>query len=255
MSDPFRVLTQDTEDAMGALARKMVAACGRTDGACTHEVNGVELVADPAGVAWWEATGTLLVADLHLEKGSSLARRGAMVPPYDTQITLDRLAEAVERLRPRRVVALGDSFHDAHGAERLTLPARQRIAALQRGRDWVWITGNHDPEPPAGLPGDVADEVREGGLTLRHEPRVGAEPGEIAGHLHPKAGIVAGGRHIARPCFAADARRMILPSFGAYTGGLSVFHRAFAGLFQGRRFTALMLGRGQVFRLPGSKLV
>ena len=268
MSDQSRVLTSETDDALAELARRHVAICGREDGACEHELTGaqgrkVALVADPSGVAWWSAARTLLVADLHLEKGTSFARRGQLLPPYDTQITLDRLAAAVEKWRPARVIALGDSFHDDDGAGRLTLPARHAIGEMQRGREWIWITGNHDPSSPArggpgGLAGESAPEVAEGGLVLRHEPRVGETPdeptGEIAGHLHPRAGLTVRGKHIRRPCFAASDTRMILPSFGAYTGGLSVFHRAFRGLFPGRRFCALIRSEKQVFKVSASKL-
>ena len=254
-------------EAEAAEARPDAAArpgeASRPDGACAHEIAGaqgaVELVACPTGVAWWPAARTVLVADLHLEKGTSFARRGVLLPPHDTAITLDRLAAALDRWRPARVVALGDSFHDAEGPERLTLPDRRRLAEVQRGREWVWVTGNHDPlGADTPLEGEVVDEVREGGLTLRHEPQTGAPDevaGEIAGHLHPKAAIVLGGRRIRRSCFAGDAHRMILPSFGVYTGGLSVFHRAFAGLFEGRRFHALMRGDDRVFKIAGTRLV
>ena len=263
MGDQSRVLTSETDEALAELARRHVAICGREDGACEHELAGADgrrvvLVCDPSGVAWWGATRTLLVADLHLEKGASFARRGQMLPPFDTAVTLERLERAVARWSPERIVALGDSFHDDEAAAGLTLPARRAIGALQRGRDWIWITGNHDPSPPAGLGGDSVGEIVEGGLVLRHEPRLGATPdepaGEIAGHLHPRAGLTVRGKHIRRSCFAASATRMILPSFGAYTGGLSVFHPAFRGLFPGRRFTALLRSERQVFKVSASKL-
>ena len=237
----------------------LAAESARPDGACSHEIEGrqgaVELVACPTGLAYLPGTRTALVADLHLEKGTSFARRGVLLPPHDTAITLERLAAALDRWRPARVVALGDSFHDAEGPERLTLPDRQLLAGVQRGREWVWVTGNHDPlGTDAPLDGEVVDEIEEQGLSLRHEPQTGAR-GEVAGHLHPKAAIVLGGRRIRRSCFAGDARRMILPSFGAYTGGLSVFHSAFAGLFDGRRFHALMRGEDRVFKIAGTRLV
>ena len=263
MSDQSRVLTSETDEALAELARKHVAVCGRQDGACEHELAGsdgrtVALVCDPSGVAWWGATRTLLVADLHLEKGASFARRGQMLPPHDTDITLRRLAAAIARWKPRRVVALGDSFHDDIAAAHLTLPARHAIAEMQAHRDWVWITGNHDPSPPADLGGDCADELREGGLVLRHEPRLCETPtepaGEIAGHLHPRAGLAVRGKYIKRSCFAASATRMIMPSFGAYTGGLSVFHPAFRGLFPGRKFCALLRSETQIFKVSASKL-
>ncbi|MEL6751602.1 MAG: phosphoesterase, partial [Pseudomonadota bacterium] len=131
---------------------------------------------------------------------------------------------------------------------------RETLLSLMHGRDWVWITGNHDPGPPAGLGGDVTEELVEGGLVLRHEPLVEYKPGEISGHLHPQATLVRQGRAVRRSCFAASRDRMIMPSFGAYTGGLDVFHPAFDGLFDGRAFHALMRGKGQVYRIAGKDL-
>ena len=223
-------------------------------GTCIHAVNGVELVADADGVAYWPATDTLLVADLHLEKGSSFARRGQLLPPYDTMITLRRLATCLDRWRPARVVALGDSFHDKDAALRLSTEAKETLLAMMRDRAWTWITGNHDPLPPAGLGGSVTDELSDGGLVLRHDPLVDHEPGEISGHLHPQARIIRKGRSVRRSCFAASRSRMIMPSFGAYTGGLNVLDRAFDGLFDGQNFHALMRGEGVVYRIAGKDL-
>ena len=223
-------------------------------GTSVHPVVGEELVADCDGVLYHPAQQALLVADLHLEKGSSFARRGQLLPPYDTMATLKRLAASLEKWHPKRVIALGDSFHDAEASDRLPKAAHDLLTSLLKGRDWVWIAGNHDPLPPRRLGGDVAQSLALGRLTLCHEPNPDAEPGEIAGHLHPKARLVRRGRSVRRSCFAASPNRMILPSFGAYTGGLNVFDRAFDGLFEGRNFHALMRGDGQVYRIPASEL-
>lgn len=223
-------------------------------GTCIHAVNGVELVLDPEGIAYWPAEDTLLVADLHLEKGSSFARRGMLIPPYDTKTTLRRFAKCIDKWQPRRVIALGDSFHDAEASQRLTAENSDSLHALMKNRDWVWITGNHDPTPPVGLGGEVLDCLRQGNLVLLHEPQVNCEAGEIAGHLHPKALLVRRGRHVRRSCFAADQKRIIMPSFGAYTGGLNVFDRAFDDMFDGKKFHALMRGENQVYRIPAGDL-
>ncbi len=223
-------------------------------GCCIHAVNGVELVTDPAGVVYWPGEDTILVADLHLEKGSSFAQRGQMLPPYDTAKTLQRLSAVIEKWRPARVIALGDSFHDREAHLRLLPDALDILEELMDGRDWLWISGNHDPDPPEVLGGDIANEFETRGLLMRHEPLSGAKAGEIAGHLHPKARLVRRGRHVRRSCFAASRNRMILPSFGAYTGGLDVFHEAFEGLFEGRDFHVLMRGNEQVFRIPAKEL-
>ena len=259
MSGSSRVLAASVSKGENELmATVALRRATRDDGACAHEIEtatgGAELLACPTGVAYLAASRTLLVADLHLEKGSSFARRGLMLPPHDTGLTLERLGASIARWKPAQVVALGDSFHDADGPARMALPDRRLLAGLQKGREWVWVTGNHDPlDADAPLDGEVTDEMVLDGLTLRHEPQVGAAS-EIAGHLHPKAAIVTGGRRIRRSCFAADATRMILPSFGIYTGGLSVLHGAFDGLFRGRRFHALMRGDAQVFKIAGTRL-
>jgi DNA ligase-associated metallophosphoesterase len=221
---------------------------------------GVVVEAFPAGALWWADERLLVVADLHFEKGSSFARRGRMLPPYDTAETLARLSALVCRLRPRTVVALGDSFHDGEAAARLSPGHRAAIAGLMAGRDWVWIAGNHDPDRPAGLGGMVADALAVGPLTFRHAPTApdaapGGSPrsspgrahGEVAGHLHPSARVYGRGKSVRRRCFAGDGLRLILPAFGAYAGGLDVTDRAFAGLFAPETFRAFVLGDERVY--------
>ena len=211
---------------------------------------GARLVLDPAGGLFWPAERMLVVADLHLEKGSSFAARGVPLPPYDTRSTLAVLARMVERWRPRCLVALGDSFHDRGGAGRLGAEERETIAALGRGRDLVWIAGNHDPEPMAGMGGVHAQELKVGPLTLRHEPQRGAGGGEIAGHFHPVARLVVRGRGLRRRCFVTDGARMVMPALGAYAGGLNVRDVALAGLFAGA-YAAHLVGGARIYRIGG----
>ena len=135
------------------------------------------LLLDPLGVLWLPARATLVVADLHLEKGSAFARRGTLLPPYDTARTLRRLGWAIERYRPQTVVSLGDAFHDRAGAAALTAADREQLQALARGRDWLWVRGNHDPDPPAGLAGDSVDHLEIGRLRLVHLPENGGGDG------------------------------------------------------------------------------
>jgi len=144
-------------------------------------VAGERAFCDRSGALFFPAHGLLCVSDLHLEKGSSLARRGFLVPPYDSAATLRRLQAAVAAWQPRIVVSLGDSFHDDDGPERLPDAVRAGLSALAAGRDWFWVAGNHDPKPPAGLPGETLDAVSLGALTFRHHPGAGAPEGEIAG--------------------------------------------------------------------------
>src|SRR4051812_9169027 len=163
-------------------------------------IAGVTLLADFSGALFWEEQKLLVVADLHLEKGSSFAARGVLLPPYDTAATLGRLGVAIARHNPGVVIALGDSFHDRDAHDRLSRTDREAIAVMQVRRDWIWISGNHDPALPSHLGGVVAAEVAVGPIAFRHEP-TGAS-GEIAGHLHPKAQGSTRGRSNERRCFA-----------------------------------------------------
>jgi hypothetical protein len=208
---------------------------------------GVTLVADRAGALYWQDEGLLVVSDLHLEKGSSFARRGMLLPPYDTGATLNLLDRLVARYAPRLVIALGDSFHDGDGPARLSDVDRAMLTALQRGRDWLWIAGNHDPEPAEGIGGRFATCIALGPLTFRHEPSRNAPSGEISGHLHPMARIASRGRAVARRCFATDGSAMVMPACGAYAGGLNVRHAAFSVVFGSRAFTAHMLGERRLY--------
>jgi hypothetical protein len=209
-------------------------------------VAGTEFAADPAGAIFWPERGLLAVSDLHLEKGSSFAARGVLLPPYDTAATLSRLGRLVARYAPRVLLALGDNFHDAGGPARLADTDRATLRGLQRGRDWIWITGNHDPEPAAGIGGRFLSTFALGAVTFRHLPSADAV-GEIAGHLHPLARVARRGRAVSRRCFAGDGNRLVMPAFGAYAGGLNVRDRAFAELFRTLAFTAHMLGERRVY--------
>jgi len=212
---------------------------------------GVPLLADCSGALYWPEQGLLAVADLHLEKGSSFASRGQLLPPYDTAATLARLGRLIAHYAPRVVVALGDSFHDSDGPARLSREDRDNLLALQRGRDWIWLTGNHDPEPAANIGGVFHAEFVLGGLTFRHLPA--GSLGEIAGHLHPVARVSHRGRAVSRRCFAADDTRMVMPAFGAFTGGLNIRDAAFADLFGTLAFTAHMLGEDRLYAFAAKR--
>ena len=209
-------------------------------------VNGETLLLDPAGALYWPAMRTLIFSDMHFEKGSSYARRGAMLPPYDTRATLARVAALVNRYAPARIIALGDSFHDDGAADRLDAVERAMLLALSRAADWIWIAGNHDPEPPAWLGGQIAEEVAIGGLLFRHEPSAMPFAGEIAGHLHPCASVTRRGRTLRRRCFVSDGARLVMPAFGAYAGGLDVRELAVRTLFPDI-FRAYVLGARRVY--------
>ncbi|WP_442970668.1 ligase-associated DNA damage response endonuclease PdeM [Roseomonas sp. USHLN139] len=208
---------------------------------------GERLLLDPAGALFWPAQRLLVLADLHLEKGSHFAARGQLVPPYDTRETLVRLQPLLRRFAPAHLLFLGDSFHDAAGPSRLAPADRQALLALLAGRAVTWVLGNHDPVPPEGLPGTAVDELQLGPLTFRHEGRPGNAAGfELSGHFHPKAALATRCGPVERPCFLADARRVLLPAFGAYTGGLAITAPPIAALFP-RGGRAFLLGRDRLY--------
>jgi uncharacterized protein len=212
-------------------------------------LGGVELIPDVSGALFVPEYQTLIISDLHLEQGTSLARRGIHVPPFDTAITLRLLEQVVEIASPKQLIFLGDSFHDDQGETRLDDAHTKTLRGLTSAHETIWICGNHDPEPPQDIGGQGADVIALGPLTLRHEPS-GSEF-EIAGHLHPGCGINQRGRRLYGKCFVADDKRLIMPAFGAYTGGLSVSSPAFRGLFSSTA-KAWMIGRSAIHPFPFS---
>lgn len=215
-------------------------------------LDGARLVADLSGALLWPERSLLAVADLHLEKASSFARRGRFLPPYDTAQTLDRLGALISRVAPETVICLGDSFHDRAAAERVSAADAARIRTLTAGRDWIWVVGNHDPEPPTGWGGRTVPETAIGPLLFRHEARPQAA-GEVSGHFHPVAAVRVRGQRLRVRCFAHDGRRLVLPAFGAYAGGLNVLDPALRHVL-GRPFTVHALGRERIFALPSARL-
>ena len=186
---------------------------------------GHELLALPEGVLFWPARRALLVADLHFEKGSWFARLGQMLPPYDSIATLTELTALVDRTRAAEVWCLGDSFHDRHGCERLPSAAQDMLRALTTRTRWTWITGNHDSGMVDHCGGEIVAEAVVDGLVLRHEADPGDPRPELSGHFHPKLRLTLRGKRVARRCFVATPLKLILPAFGALTGGLDADHR------------------------------
>lgn len=207
----------------------------------------------PSGALYWHAQQTLLVADLHLEKMSSFARRGQMLPPYDTGLTLARLEADMRRTGAQRVVSLGDSFHRDEGTTTLSDADRARLDLLTDIAEWLWLSGNHDPKPHA-LGGHCLPELDLAGLMLTHHPRRGTV-GLVAGHLHPAAHIMMEGRSTRRPCFVHDNRLMILPAYGASTGSINIMSPAFVGLFHWPGLEVTMLGKDRTYPVSIRRLV
>lgn len=208
----------------------------------------------PDGALWVAEAKTLIVSDLHLEKGSSFALRGQMLPPYDTHAALLKLTDLMLRLQPDIIVSLGDSFHDTGGPARMDARDRELLRLLMSRCDWVWVEGNHDGRAPETLGGALHETLHVGSLVLRHHPTEAAAPGEIAGHLHPCARVTGRGTSTRRRCFATDGSRIVMPAFGKFTGGLNVCDDAFANIFP-HGATALMLGKDRVLPAPNERLV
>jgi uncharacterized protein len=218
-------------------------------------LGGLNFVPDLSGALFLPDEKLLLVADLHLEQGASLARRGLHVPPYDTTATLFMLERVLVATAAKRLVLLGDSFHDG-GAHNEVLPQdATRLRAITQNIDTIWIAGNHDPHQHSELGGVCVEELALGTITLRHIPRM-LEVGEfeIAGHLHPGAAVEQRSHHIRTKCFVGDDRRIILPAFGSYTGALNVRHPAFKGLLDEKAAKAWMISKTSIHAFPFRRL-
>jgi uncharacterized protein len=217
-------------------------------------VCGKAFIADQSGALYWHGERALIIADLHLEKGSSYAARGQMLPPYDTRATLMRLAETIDRHDVETVIALGDSLHDAGAASRISRDDLDILRIMQEDRRWIWVTGNHDPAVANIFGGEVAEEIELEGLSLRHIPRQGRVTHEIAGHMHPAAKLSLYGSALRRPCFVGNGLRLILPAFGVFTGGLNVLDDAFAPLFGDDGLSVWMLGQEGLYPVATRQL-
>ncbi|MEM1409820.1 MAG: ligase-associated DNA damage response endonuclease PdeM [Pseudomonadota bacterium] len=211
-----------------------------------------EVILDCSGGAWFPALETLIVSDLHFEKGSHFARRGQFLPPYDTRVTLDAVERLMRLTRPKTVVSLGDAFHDVDAEARMQKEDAERLERLCSAADWLWVLGNHDPLPPARFCGQAEQVVELAGLVLCHDPAEHAL-WNVAGHLHPCAVAQKGGRGVRRSCFVSDGERLVMPAFGAFTGGLNVLDDAIRAAFPGP-FQTYLCGKDRVYGVPSKSL-
>lgn len=203
----------------------------------------------PKGALFWPARRALIVADLHFEKASWFAAAGQMLPPYDSLATLADLTAVAAATAPEEIWCLGDSFHDSAGCERLPERARAMLTALTARHRWVWIAGNHDRDLVDHCGGEVMDEAVVDGLVLRHEADPAEPRPELSGHFHPKLRITVRGRSVARRCFVATERKLILPAFGSLTGGLDAHHPEIVRAV-GMRAEALVALEDRLLRFP-----
>ncbi|KUJ78612.1 ligase-associated DNA damage response endonuclease PdeM [Ruegeria profundi] len=215
----------------------------------TFSFVGQNLSALGSGALWWPDQSLLCVSDLHLGKSERIARRsGPTLPPYDSRETLTRLAVDITRTNPGTVICLGDSFDDLDASAALDFSEKQDITALQAGRRWIWIEGNHDPGP-IDLGGAHLVEYEVGPLTFRHIAHPGAQA-EVSGHYHPKAQLRARGRSITRPAFLIDQARLILPAYGTYTGGLHSSDHALSTLMNDPAMAILTGPQPRIIPMP-----
>ena len=218
-------------------------------------LNGLDLVPDLSGALFVPEFKALLVADLHLEKASNMAKRGIHLPPYDTRASLDQLEAVIAHAKPVQLIFLGDSFHDDGARDRIAEADLVRLRAISESAATIWIRGNHDPHPPRDIGGRIADEIVLGGVTLRHLPGIlQAEEFEIAGHLHPGSAVSQRGKRIHCKCFIADSWRLIMPAFGSFTGALSISAPPFTGLFTPKKFHVWMLGQKEIYKFPAARV-
>jgi uncharacterized protein len=221
----------------------------------TITLGNMTFVPDMSGALLLVDEKLLLVADLHLEQGASLARRGLHVPPFDTHVTLNMLEQVLADTAAKRLVLLGDSFHDAIAHDQVLATDAERLRKITSLVDTVWISGNHDPDAHNALGGTCVDELALGAITLRHIPsKLNADEMEIAGHLHPGAGVEQRGTRVRTKCFVADQHRIILPAFGSYTGAVNVRSSAFKGLLDEQHAHTWMIGKAAIHRFPFKRL-
>ena len=210
---------------------------------------GHHFSASPDGALLWPAEQALLVADLHLEKASWFAAGGQLLPPYDSLATLQGLAREIDARGVTRLYCLGDSFHDRFGCDRLPDDARQLLTSLTARLDWVWIVGNHDAGFADHCGGRVEEECEVGGVILRHEAVASDPRPEMSGHYHPKLRLSLKGRSVSRRCFVASETKLILPAYGAFTGGLDAGHPEILRKV-GRGASALVPVTDRLLRFP-----
>jgi DNA ligase-associated metallophosphoesterase len=218
---------------------------------------GEEFILTTGRALYWPREAALLVADLHLEKASFFAKHGQLLPPYDSRETLERVALAIRETGARRVYTLGDNFHDSAGTERLEPHAAGMLAALTRAVEWVWITGNHDHSMEATVGGTLADELEIAGIVLRHRAQAGEMRPELSGHYHPRLQLTVHHKRIRRPCAVVSrgagnaGGRMILPAFGALTGGMDAADPAILSALQpARAIDAVLPAKGRLVQFP-----
>ena len=215
---------------------------------------GAEVQPLACGALWWPAERALLVADLHLEKASHHARRGWMLPPHDSYDTLLRLAAALRQTGARRLICLGDSFHDGDGPGRMDARARELLQAMMVATDWLWITGNHDADSGCKIGGRAVADWRMAGIDLRHEAESHAGTPEISGHFHPKVVLpLRTGRRVSRRCMALTERRMVLPAYGSLAGGMAFDDPAIVAALGDVPVAVTTLGNGRMVRIPGRR--
>ena len=205
---------------------------------------------DARGVAYLPACDWLIVSDLHLEKGSYLRSYANPLPSLDSTATLKRLEGIIDDYQPKRVISLGDSFHDKHSMSRMTIEDRQHLCRLiDKVDEWMWVEGNHDPDLPDGIPGTPCFEIILDNMVFRHEPENEEPKAQVIGHFHPKMRTAIKRRRFSGKCFVNDKHIFIMPAFGQFTGGLDIDDDVVKALISPSKRDVFMLCDSIIFKV------
>ena len=212
--------------------------------------NNNKFVLNPDGSMFWPQESCLIVGDLHLEKSTSYIDQGNFLPPYDTLDTLTKLSHTIKKKRIKKVIFLGDVFHDSNGYERLKLPEKSLFDKILN-ENTIWISGNHDANfKPKHVNSFTLYKLNK--LTFSHIS-CSKNSMEISAHYHPKVTFKYLGTKISKPCFLIDKYKIILPAYGSYTGGLNISSNAFKNIFS-NNFDVYALGNKKVFKVNSLSL-
>lgn len=214
------------------------------------KLGDLRLEPDYSGALYAPDFETLIVADLHFEKASALYEKtGSAYPPFDTRDTLLRLGDAIDRQQPKRIIFLGDTWHDEFGFARMQNTDHQLIRTIRTRAETVFISGNHDTSASGSGGPKMVQEIKLGDVVLSHEPFEDANRYQICGHLHPVAKLMQKGRTIRRRCFFVSDKQCILPAMGALSGGLNCCDPVFDRFMSYENRRVILLGRNRLFHL------
>ena len=214
----------------------------------TIDFAGRKMILHPSGSIFWPDQATLIVGDLHFEKASWYHSSGQFLPPFDSSETLKKLETVMSEFLPKRLILLGDVFHDNYAWHRMVQTDKERLTKLLKRTETIYVNGNHDPK--ATLPSQFSGLIYTvAGVTFRHVMDANEKGPEISAHFHPVAIVKYRGARIRRACFVCKKNRILLPAFGALTGGLNVNDPAL-NTFRDIGTQLYLLGNKAIFNIP-----